>query len=419
MGVPLRTASDLYRSFERVLREAGVPRKYVSRRQHRAVPARPRVGDVYKLKCMSASRKCPEHNGSGHHDCHRAVRSMRVDTGADVSLGHMELEPHLINPKDSNTVIQVAKDGVTMCTSKEGTFPAYAINTPSYEGIDEATPIDVGMITVPNLHEGLFALEEYYRDKGYDIHLRQPHNGWSGMEKGDHKIPFRYDYANGGFHMDYIPRAHAARNAKYSTSTRGSKMQRMRDSALLKHAFSCRTENYSEANVALLRYNTYNRVVAAHVGKRCDRSPMVSQVIHAYGDELQAPDASKRDHNLTAIWAHHPDDREVRGAKEDLRTKKRKQSRKEFHEDHGHIGGDCPDCEICRMAKGNMRRIMKNYNKVREHRMRRSWVMATITMSGRSEEGYKYLIVLRDRASAFIQLLLLCRCCSMQAHHQG
>ena len=50
MGVPLRTASDLYRSFERVLREAGVPRKYVSRRQHRAVPARPRVGDVDKLK---------------------------------------------------------------------------------------------------------------------------------------------------------------------------------------------------------------------------------------------------------------------------------------------------------------------------------------------------------------------------------
>ena len=31
MAVPLRTASDLYRSFERVLREAGVPRKYVSR----------------------------------------------------------------------------------------------------------------------------------------------------------------------------------------------------------------------------------------------------------------------------------------------------------------------------------------------------------------------------------------------------
>ena len=54
-----------------------------------------------------------------------------------------------------------------MCTSKEGTFPAYAINAPSYEGIDEATPIDVGMITVRHHHEGLFALEEYYRDKGY------------------------------------------------------------------------------------------------------------------------------------------------------------------------------------------------------------------------------------------------------------
>ena len=131
---------------------------------------------------------------------------MRVDTGADidVSLGHMDLEPHLIGAKHSNTIIQVAKDGVTTETSKEGTFPAYAINTPSYEGIDHTTPVDVGMITVPNLHEGLLALEEFYRDKGYDIHLRQPHNGWSGMEKGNHKVPFRYDYTNGGFHMDYI-----------------------------------------------------------------------------------------------------------------------------------------------------------------------------------------------------------------------
>ena len=260
------------------------------------------------------------------------------------------------------------------------------------------------MITVPHLHEGLLALEEFYRDKKYDVHLRQPHKGWSSMEKGDHKIPFRYDYTNGGFHMDYIPRTQLTHKDNYSTPNKGGQMQRMRNSALLRHAFAYRTE---QANVALLRYNTYSRVVAAHVAKRCDRSPMVSQVIHAQGDEFKAPDASKRNHDLTAIWAHHPDDREVRGAKEDLRTKKRKQSRKEFHEDHGHIGGDCPDCEICRMAKGNMRRIMKNYNKVRERRMGYSWVMDTITMSDHSEEGYKYLIVLRDRASAFIQLLPL------------
>ena len=215
------------------------------------------------------------------------------------------------------------------------------------------------MITVPHLHEGLLALEEFYRDKKYDVHLRQPHKGWSSMEKGDHKIPFRYDYTNGGFHMDYIPRTQLTHKDNYSTPNKGGQMQRMRNSALLRHAFAYRTE---QANVALLRYNTYSRVVAAHVAKRCDRSPMVSQVIHAQGDEFKAPDASKRNHDLTAIWAHHPDDREVRGAKEDLRTKKRKQSRKEFHEDHGHIGGDCPDCEICRMAKGNMRRMMKNYN---------------------------------------------------------
>ena len=54
-----------------------------------------------------------------------------------------------------------------------------------------------------------------------------------------------------------------------------------------------------------------------------------------------------------------------------------------------------------------MRRIMKNSNKACERRMGYSWVMDTITMSDHSEESYKYLIVLRDRVSAFIQLLPL------------
>ena len=53
-------------------------------------------------------------HGSWHHGCVHAVRSMRVDTGADTSLGHMDLEPHLQEAKPSNTIIQVAKDGVTI-----------------------------------------------------------------------------------------------------------------------------------------------------------------------------------------------------------------------------------------------------------------------------------------------------------------
>ena len=77
------------------------------------------------------------------------------------------------------------------------------------------------MITVPHLHEGLLALEEFYRDKKYDVHLRQPHKGWSSMEKGDHKIPFRYDYTNGGFHMDYIPRTQLTHKDNYSTPNKG------------------------------------------------------------------------------------------------------------------------------------------------------------------------------------------------------
>ena len=73
------------------------------------------------------------------------------------------------------------------------------------------------------------------------------------MEKGSHKVPFRYNHTNGGFRVAYIPRTTTVRKAHQSTPSKGGQMQSMRDSALCKHSFACRTENDSEADVALLR----------------------------------------------------------------------------------------------------------------------------------------------------------------------
>ena len=107
---------------------------------------------------MSASRKCPEHSALDTTDCHGSVRSMRVDTGADCTLGHVDLEPHLKDSRKSDVVIEVAKNGVTMATAMEGTFQAYAINNSNYDGIDYSTPVDISLITVPDLSEELLAV---------------------------------------------------------------------------------------------------------------------------------------------------------------------------------------------------------------------------------------------------------------------
>ena len=49
-----------------------------------------------------------------------------------------------------------------------------ALNTSGYSGISEANPLDISMLTVPNLNKELMSLDEYYRDKGYAIHLGHP-----------------------------------------------------------------------------------------------------------------------------------------------------------------------------------------------------------------------------------------------------
>ena len=62
--------------------------------------------------------------------------------------------------------------------------------------------------------------------------------------------------------------------------------------------------------------------------------------------------------------------------------------------------GNDPWCHIlCKMVKGNMRRIFKKVDPRRETRPGHTWSMDIVTFSDRSEEGCKYCIVLRDYAS--------------------
>jgi hypothetical protein len=81
-------------------------------------------------------------------------------------------------------------------------------------------------------------------------------------------------------------------------------------------------------------------------------------------------------------------------------------SQKEFHELYGHLG-HCKDCKICQEVKGNMRRIKTKHNPHRESRPGYAWAMDCITFSHRSEEGNKYLVVLRCLATGAFQYIPL------------
>ena len=107
---------------------------------------------------------------------------MHVDTGADATFAHRRMERHMRNKRKSNSVIQVAKDGVTMPTSIEGTLQAFALSTAGHEGIGDCTAVAIEVITVPDLYQELLSVEEFYRDRGYDVFMMQPgHDLRSGI----------------------------------------------------------------------------------------------------------------------------------------------------------------------------------------------------------------------------------------------
>ena len=134
----------------------------------------------------------------------RLVRSMQVDTGSDATLGHTDLEPFMRDSKVSRVKIHMVDKTNTMGCSREGTLDAVVMNTEVYPGIPHQHPIDLPIITVPNLNRELLSVERHYRDLGYSIHLdHHPHP--CEMRKGNHRIPLRYDYNKGNFWMDYVP----------------------------------------------------------------------------------------------------------------------------------------------------------------------------------------------------------------------
>lgn len=74
-------------------------------------------------------------------------------------------------------------------------------------------------------------------------------------------------------------------------------------------------------------------------------------------------------------------------------------TKKQFHDEYRHLGY-LPDCEICKRTHGSMRRITKVVDKHREQRRAHTWVMDGVTWSHRDNDGSKYMVVMRCKATS-------------------
>ena len=132
MGVPLRTATDIYTEVANILNLHNAVTGERAGDLSTPPPPAPQCGHVHveKQRCCFASEALNTSlDGFPYLDSMRQmVRSMLVDSGCDHTLGFTDLKPYLGNRRKANVGIQVASGEVTPAQTL-GTLQAYAVDT--------------------------------------------------------------------------------------------------------------------------------------------------------------------------------------------------------------------------------------------------------------------------------------------------
>ena len=295
------------------------------------------------------------------------IRSAMLDTGANVSLFDKMVEAAMTHTSTSKLQIEVA-NSQWMSGRQDGTLNMFILDG-NHQTRDGAV-FQHQVTTVDNLSRELFSIDDLYVNQGFNVLLRQPNfkSGRSELfreatdDQPELSTPLRYDHENGGFWLDYV--------------------------------LSDGDNNNSNSRKALL--------AAFHEDKRA-----LSLRAKAGEPELNTDEATSFIINAYAnpavtevVLGQHQESVQtnIRGVKSGLRSRKQKQTIRDFHGDHGHLG--CVGkCDICALASGSARRI---YHVVDKHvEQRRAWRfdMDILTWEHRAADGSKYQVVIRERST--------------------
>ena len=315
------------------------------------------------------------------------IRSALVDTGANRTFLYCSVERWMHDSVPSNIRIQVADKGTSMKGSKDGKLSMIVVsgcNTKHVEDIilEPKARLEVSATTVNNLHRELISVDEHYLN-GFNILMKQPdyEDGIPQMFKPATKespeilIPFRYDYQNGGFWIDYIP--------EFGSKTTANVAEVI---------------NEKDSNNILLHKHLHD-MNPTQTGPPAEylSVPQAAKVAKEMSDKVEVTEV---------FHSRHAEEREIKGVKAGLRKRKNKMKIRDFHEEHMHMG-DCPDCAICILSMGNIRRILRKVDPHKETRVCHTFHMDTITWSHRGFCGSKYEIHITDEASRWPDSLYL------------
>ncbi len=358
------------------------------------------------------------------------IRCIHVDTMANKTFLKASMSSQLTNARKSRAKIQVANKSF-MDADLEGNMPCYIINPNSeHNSHPFVQPFTITGMTVPDLNRELLSVDDLYAD-GFSIDLRHPNRGEGPPDlyrpamdgEEEVRIPLSYDWSgNGGFRMFYIPSKHISED----------------DVALIKahiidslppKAQAWRAHDAPEAHEATmsteLRAFDARRMELESIDDAkdamelcslcaCEGSTIVELI---RSDEPPPFDEIKvkkcvfnKDGSLgvkhEVISAQHPEERMIKGTLSGLKRGRALLSNEEAHRLFGHLGY-CKGCKICAQVKGVMRRIKKKVNPHRETRPGFIFAMDLLSWSHASEEGNRYLIVLRDFAVGYFKLIPL------------
>ena len=244
------------------------------------------------------------------------------------------------------------------------------------------------------------------------------------MTDGVTTIPFRYDYEQGGFHMDYMRKLDYHSGTLYGVDKdrplqehhkNSIRKARCEDPEMLRAYNAQLTEHGSKENISLAEHHCYSATVAADIDARVRHNPAATEVVQIQHQPLPDMEAHERasrhsnKRNVTEVYnAWHPDERETKGVKPCLKATKKNMPTciKEFHAGHDHLG-TYTGCWVCKATKGAMRKIHKVQDPCRDTCAGYAWSMDTVTMSDRSFEQHKYLLVLKYHATGYVCLIPL------------